>query len=169
MGSETERVGTRRMAIRAIAVLILVGVGFFMYKIGREFDVIIDNWDSSIDGAKYGAMGYGMVVIDGDEKKGFNMWAKDRVIKKMIGTNHRLSVRVMNEADDSVTKIAEREITLGFNERTMMISIPAVIGDSPNILTPNPLYSPEPAIAPADAPETDGSSGEDFPIGEMSP
>ena len=37
------RTRTRRMVIRAIAVLFLAGVGFLMYKIGREFDVIIDN------------------------------------------------------------------------------------------------------------------------------
>ena len=91
-------------------------------------------------------MDYGMVIIDGDVKKGFNMLAKDRVIKKMIGANHRLSIQIMNEDDDSVVKTVEREIALGFNQRAMMVSIPAIIGDSPDILTPNPLYSPEPAI-----------------------
>jgi hypothetical protein len=135
--------GTRRAAMRAAAVLILVGIGFLMYKIGREFDVIIDNGAAEIGGRRYEAMEYGVVTIDGDDKKGFSMWAKDRVIKKMIGSNHKLSIRIMNEDDDSVLKTVERGINLGFNQKAMMVSIPAIIGDSPDILTPNPLYHPE--------------------------
>jgi hypothetical protein len=161
------------MMIRAIVVLLLAGVGFLMYKIGREFDVIIDNGTADIGGARYEAMEYGMVTIDGDEKKGFNMWARDRVIKKMAGINHRLSVKVMNEDDDSVMKIVERQVTLGFNQRAMMVSIPAILGNAPDILTPNPLYAPEPAINPAREPDASGTVGGDIPqdgiMGDMSP
>jgi hypothetical protein len=49
----------------------------------------------------------------------------------------------------------------------MMISVPAIIGDSTDILTPNPLYSPETAIPEggSDAPETADTAGD--PIGDM--
>ncbi|MDR2780292.1 MAG: hypothetical protein LBB28_04120 [Synergistaceae bacterium] len=166
--------GTRRVAVQALVVLLLAGIGFLMYKIGREFDVIIDNGTVNIDGARYEAMDYGMVIIDGDEKKGFNMWAKDRVIKKMIGSEHRLSIQIMNEDDDSVVKTVERGITLGFDQRAMMVSIPAVIGDAPGILTPNPLYSPGPAVVPDEgsgAPDTAGDEipQDEYPIGDISP
>jgi hypothetical protein len=164
------------MVIRAIVVLFLIGIGFLMREIGREFDVIIDNGAVNIGGAKYEAMEYGMVIIDGDEKKGFNMWAKDRVIKKMTGSSHKLSVQIMNEDDDSVVKTVERQITLGFNQRAMMVSIPAIIGDSSDILTPNPLYSPDTAIVPdggSGVPETSDTAGGGFPpdgpIGGISP
>jgi hypothetical protein len=159
------RVRTRRTVIRAIVVLFLVGVGFLMRKIGREFDVIIDNGTANIGGARYEAMEYGMVTIDGDAKKGFNMWAKDRVIKKMVGTAHKLSVQVVNEDDDSVLKTVERQITLGFNQRALMVSIPAILENAPDILTPNPLYSPEPAIVPGggpEAPDTPDTAGGEF-------
>jgi hypothetical protein len=117
-----------------------------------------------------------MVTIDGDVKTGFNMWAKDRVIKKMLGTNHRLFIQIMNEDDDSIERTVEREITLDFNARAMMISVSAIIGNSPNILTQNPLYSPEPIIVPREengAPGTTDATGLDFSgggsAGEMSP
>jgi hypothetical protein len=165
MEGGAKHTGARRAAIRALVVLGLVGIGFLMFKIGREFDVILDNSAADIDGTRYEAMDYGMVIIDGDVKKGFNMWERDRVIKKMVGSNHRLSIQIMNEDDDSVIGTVEREIELIFNTRAMMVSVPAIIGNAPNILTRNPLYSPEPIIIPETTGGAAGTDGGDFPDG----
>jgi hypothetical protein len=80
------------------------------------------------------------------------MWADDRVIKKMVGSKHSLTIKVINEDDDSVIRTEEREITLDFNPNAEMVSISAILGGAKNILTPNPLYSPEPVFVPDEKP-----------------
>jgi hypothetical protein len=142
----------RRTAIRLLVLAALVGVGFLMHRIGKEFDVLIDNGTVSIDGVKYAGMEYGNVTIDGDDKRGFDMWSNDRVIKKMVGTKHKLLIKVLNEDDDSVIKSVEREITLDFNPRAEMVSVSAIIAEANNIRTQNPLYQPEPVFVPDDPP-----------------
>ena len=144
--------GARRAVIRLAVLAALVALGFLMHKIGKEFDVIIDNGTVSIDGARHEGMAYGTVIIDGDEKKKFDMWADDRVIKKMVGSKHSLTIKVVNEDDDSVIRTEEREITLDFNPNAEMVSISAILGGAKTILTPNPLYSPEPVFVPDEKP-----------------
>jgi hypothetical protein len=141
------------MVVRVLVLLALIGVGYLMYKIGKEFDVILDNETVSIEGAKYAAVDYGTIIIDGEEKRGFDMWADDRVIKKVVGAKHKLTIKVLNENDDSVIKTIEREITLNFNPRAEMLSIAAIAGESSVIRIPNPLYNPEPVIIPDDKSE----------------
>ena len=136
----------RRLLIRLITVACLVGVGFLMYHLGKEFEVIIDNGPLSDGGVRYEAMPYGTVYID-EDTKGFDIWANDRVIKKMVGKNHKLTVKILNEDDDSVLKTVEREITLDFNPKAEMVSVSAIIAEATGILTPNPLYS-EPVFVP---------------------
>ncbi|MDR1133930.1 MAG: hypothetical protein LBL05_07175 [Synergistaceae bacterium] len=153
----------RRLLIRLLTVACLVGAGFLMYRLGKEFEVIIDNGPVSVGGVRYEAMPYGTVRID-EDTKGFDMWADDRVIRKMVGKNHRLTVIVLNEDDDSVLKTVERDITLDFNPRAEMVSVSAIIAESGGILTPNPLYSGEPVFVPdaAPAPSTEEGAPDDI-------
>ena len=157
-------VKTRRLLIRLFTVACLVGVGFLMYHLGKEFEVIIDNGAVSAGGVRHEAMPYGTVYIDGDAK-GFDMWANDRVIKKMVGKNHKLTVKILNEDDDSVIKTVEREITLDFNPKAEMVSVSAIIAEAGGILTPNPLYSEPvfvPDAAPVPSPEEEGAPDDIF-------
>jgi hypothetical protein len=150
-------VRVRRLLIRLLTVACLVGVGFLMYHIGKEFEVIIDNGPVSIGGVRYEAMSYGTVFID-EDTKGFDMWTDDRVIKKMVGKNHKLTVKVVNEDDDSVIKTIERGITLDFNPKAEMMSVSAIIAESSGILAPNPLYS-EPVFVPDATPAPSEEEG----------
>jgi hypothetical protein len=87
----------------------------------------------------------------------------------MVGKNHKLTVKALNEDDDSVIKTTERDITLDFNPRAEMVSVSAIMAESGNILTPNPLYS-EPVFVPEAAPapsEEDGAPDDVF--GGMEP
>jgi hypothetical protein len=169
---KTRSVNARRFLIRLLTVACLVGVGFWMYHIGKEFEVIIDNGPVSAGDVRYEAMSYGTVHID-EDTKGFEMRsdeiANDRITKKMVGKKHKLSVKIINEDDDSVLKTVERDITIDFNPKAEMVSISAIIAEADNILIPNPLYYGEPAFvpdaAPAPAPEEKGA--EDDILGGM--
>ncbi|MDR1579809.1 MAG: hypothetical protein LBS35_05585, partial [Synergistaceae bacterium] len=57
-------VRARRLLIRLLTVACLVGAGFLMYHLGREFEVIIDNGPVSAGDVRYEAMPYGTVYID---------------------------------------------------------------------------------------------------------
>ena len=148
----------RRFLIRLLAVACLVGVGFSMYHLGKEFEIIIDNGPVAGGSVRHKGMPYGTVYID-EDTKGFDMWAGDRVIKKMVGKNHKLTVKVLNEDDDSVLKTVERDITLDFNPKADMVSVSAIIAGLDNILTPNPLFS-EPVFVPDAAPAASPEEGE---------
>jgi hypothetical protein len=167
MSASSSSVKARRLLIRLLTVACLVGVGFWMYHLGREFDVIIDNGPVSAGDVRHEAMPYGTVCID-EDTKGFDMWADDRVIKKMVGKNHKLTVKILNEDDDSVLKTIEREITIDFNTKAEMVSVAAIMAESGGILTPNPLYSGEPVFVPEAAPVSpDEESAEDDILGGM--
>ncbi|MDR1916970.1 MAG: hypothetical protein LBQ58_10400 [Synergistaceae bacterium] len=141
----------RRLAARAVLAICIVALAFLMYNIGKEYDVVIDNETVTVGGTEYAAVGYAAIVIDGDENRAVDIWADDRIIRKMVGANHRLVVKVLNEDDDSVVKSVERSLKLDFNTKALMISIPALVSESSNILVSNPNYSEEIIVVP-DAP-----------------
>jgi hypothetical protein len=163
MRAEIGSVRLRRAVIRFIAAAALVGLGFLMHRIGREFDVLIDNGTVVIDGEKIYGMEYGNVTVDSAARGAFDMWAGDRAIKKMVGAKHKLTIKILNEDDDSVIKTVERDITLDFDTKAEMVSISAIIGGAEDILTPNPLYSPTPVFVPEEDPAETGTGapGED--------
>ncbi|MDR1965382.1 MAG: hypothetical protein LBQ36_01615 [Synergistaceae bacterium] len=150
--------GARRLAAQALVVLGLVALAFLMHAIGREFDVMIDNHAVDIGGSRHDAIAYGSVSIDGDAK-GFDVWADDRVIKKMVGASHKLTIKILNEDDDSVIRTIERDIKIDFDTRAEMVSIAAIASGAPDILTPNPRYSPARPVFTDDNPEPAGSDG----------
>jgi hypothetical protein len=158
--------------IRLAVVAILVAVGFLMYRIGKEYEVMLDNKTAEIGGVKYEGMAYGEILIDGTERTKFSMWDGDRVIKKMVGSDHKLTIKVLNEDDDSLIKTAERDITIDFNARASMISIGAILGGAENIVVPNPNYS-EPVFVPDDKPSQspvdDGGIPEGDGLGDLTP
>jgi hypothetical protein len=166
MQAENHRtVGLRRAAVRLLVVAALVGIGFLMHRIGREFDVMIDNGAATIDGARYDGMEYGNVAIDAGKGSAFDIWAGDRVIKKMVGAKHKLTIKILNEDDDSVVKTVERDITIDFDTRAEMVSIGAIIAGARNILAKNPLYSPAPVFVPQESP-TEPATPEEGSLGE---
>jgi hypothetical protein len=159
------RVKIRRLLARTFVIILLVITAVAMYKIGKEYDVILDNKTVTIGDDACDAVEYGTVTIDGDEQGAFDIWAGDRVIKKMTGKNHSLTIKVLNEDDDSVTKTVNRDITLDFDTRANMLSIAAMINEAQSIIIPNPLYSPEPALIPDSPP----SPEEGAPEGAIDP
>lgn len=146
-------VAKRRWAIRLILVAALVGVAFLMYDIGKEYSVLIDNDTVTIDGRKYPAIEYADLVIDG-EKKALFFQEEDRLIRKLVGKEHTLLVKVLDDDEETVVETVERRVKLDVNTKAWMISLPAIVGGAPDIFIPNPLYSEEDE-RPAPSPEPD--------------
>jgi hypothetical protein len=132
----------RRVIARLAVLVCLAAVAFLMYDIGKEYDVIIDNQRTSIEGTEYGPIPYCSLVIDGDERKPVDIWAEDRVIQKMVTETHSFVIKILDEEDDSVISVIERTVTLDGYTRARMISLPAIVGEAAEIFIPNPLFSP---------------------------
>ena len=147
----------RRFTIRVVLVLLLIGLGFAMYGIGREYTFLLDNGTVEIEGRRYETIAYGSLTVDGDEKKALEIWEGDRLIHKITGASHTFTVVSRNEDDESVIASADRTITLDFNTRQLMISLPAILGGAENFLIENPLYTgePEPPADDEGEPETE--------------
>jgi hypothetical protein len=148
-------VNKRRLIVRLVLVALLIGLGFLMYDIGKEYSILIDNETVEIDGREYPTIVYGSLVIDGNEKDAADIWEDDRVLRKLTGVSHTLSVRTLDEDDDSVLATVERQVRLDFDARAMMISLPAIAGGAENILIPNPSYTGEPESIPDETAETE--------------
>jgi hypothetical protein len=132
----------------------MIALGFLMYHIGKEYSVFLDNETVTINGGEYAAVGYGSLTIDGDEKQSLDFWADDRVIRKVLGKTHKLSVKILDEDDDSVIRTIERTVSLSIDTRAFMISLAAIAGEAEDIFVPNPLYSPDkPRVTIPDEPD----------------
>lgn len=130
----------RRWTIRLLLVLALVGIAFWMFEIGREFDVLIDNEAVTINDREYPNVQYANVVLDGEGKPLF-FEADDRLIRKMAGKKHTLRVDILDDDQETVTKTVERQIKLNSDTKAWMISLPAVVGEAPDVFLPNPAQT----------------------------
>ncbi len=153
-------ISKRRWTIRLLIIAALVGIAFWMYDIGKEYNVLVDNETVTIDGKEYPTVEYADLVVDGDEKKPLSFEADDRLVQKMVGKGHTLRVNILKDDQETLVKTIERHIKLNVDTRAWMISLPAVVGEAPNIFIPNPLFSeegekPAPSSSQEETPGTD--------------
>ena len=112
----------KRIIIRIILIVVLVLMGIFLYTIGKEHKVIIDNKDISIDGLTYNTDTTYKVWVDnleiGSIEKG------ERNVVKVTGTNHKI---VIEEIKDKILtgEKYEKRFRLKTNE-SATINIPAM-------------------------------------------
>jgi hypothetical protein len=144
------KVKTRRLCIRLALIALLAGLGVLMYNIGREYGILLDNGKTTIGGEEYRAIPYGLLVIDGDEKNPLEFWEDDRLLHKLTGKTHTFTVKILDEDDESVIGTVQRVVTLDFDTRRWMLSLPAmaIAGRVDEILVANPAYTGDPEIVP---------------------
>lgn len=133
----------RRWAIRLLLIAALIGVAFWMYEIGKEHSVLIDNETVTIGGKEYQAIDRADVILDGNEDKKLSFEADDRLIQKMVGRSHTLRVKILGDDEETVIGTVERHIKININTQALMLSLPAIVEEAPEIFIPNPLFSPQ--------------------------
>jgi hypothetical protein len=129
----------RRLIIRTALAVCFIALGFLMYRIGKEYEVFIDNETVTIDGERYEAVKYGSFVVDSGGKAA-DIWEYDRVIRKMTGRSHKFTVNILNEEDDSIIDTVERTVILNVDTRKWMVSLAAIANGGDNVFIPNPNY-----------------------------
>ena len=116
----------KRIIIRTALVAALILIGIFLYVIGKEHKVVIDNRDISVGDIIYNASTTYVVWVDNQEigviKKG------ERKIAKVAGVSHKI---VVEEIEDNVLtgERYEKRFKLKTNE-SAMVNIPALINNA---------------------------------------
>jgi hypothetical protein len=141
MSEVTNITAWRRMLVRALLLAALVAVAFWMYNIGKEHNVLLDNRAVVIGGVEYALIETLTLSIDGVKKN--DVKAGGRVAHKMIGRNHKITAGIARP-DKTVEKTVERGVRFGQDMRKWMISLPALVAGAPDIYIPSPVTAPPP-------------------------
>ena len=153
-------INKKRLIIRVALIALLVLLCFFLYYIGKEHNVYLDNKTVTIDGREYEEIEYLSIVIDGNEKGSVEYFAGDRDMVKLRGPSHTIKIVVMDEDTEEVIKTVERKLSLG-TVPAMMLSIPAMAEEAANVELPLPRLQPAPP-APRDEEPAGAGDGSSF-------
>lgn len=118
----------RRRAVQASLVLLLVLLGFWLYHIGKGFDLLVDNKTITIGDATYRATATVRVSIDGSEP--LDLMKRGRDVISVVGYDHVIRVEEL-DMDDEVIRTVEKSFTLDRHSGDLL-SLPALLGGEEN-------------------------------------
>ena len=116
----------KRIIIRITLIIVLILIGIFLYTIGKEHKVLIDNRDISVGDITYSAGTTYKVRVDNQEigviEKG------ERKVARVAGVSHKI---VVEEIKDKVLtgEKYEKKFKLKINE-SATVNIPAMINNA---------------------------------------
>lgn len=114
----------RRTIIQASLVLLLVLFGAGLYRIGKGFDLLVDNKTITIEDRTYRATSTVRVSVDGGEP--IELMKRDRDVISVVGYSHVIRVEEL-DMDDEVVRSVEKSFRLDRNSGDLL-SIPALLG-----------------------------------------
>lgn len=115
----------RRTVIQACLVLLLVLLGFWLYHIGKGFDLLLDNKTITIGGETYKTRGTVRVFVDGGEA--VELMKRDRAVVSVVGYDHVIRVEEL-DGDEEVVRTVEKVFRLDRRSGDLL-SIPALLGE----------------------------------------
>lgn len=133
---------------RISALCFIVVFSVFLFYIGREHQIFLDNRSMEIEGKNFRALKFVRVSVNGASP--IELMPRDRDLAKVVGPSFRIKVEVMDEFGEEVEKVIERELKPGF-KKDLMLSMPLLAADREDYILPPPMVQappPEP-----DAPE----------------
>ena len=113
----------KRIIIRTTLVAVLILIGIFLYTIGQEHKVIIDNKDIIVNGNTYNASTVYKIWVDNQE---IGVIEKNgRAVTKVTGVSHKIVIEAISDQALSGEK-HERIFKFKSNEGAV-INIPAMV------------------------------------------
>lgn len=147
-------VNKKRLVIRLGLLSVVVAIGFLLFCLGKEHEILLDNKTAEIGGTQYQAAQYVKITINGDEKNSIELYSDERDVVKLSGPAHSVKVEIIDEDTEEVIKSAEKNFNFG-RTSSLMISIPAIAENAPDVYLPLPG-----TMARALAPKSDISAAE---------
>lgn len=160
-----ENINKKRLVIRIVLLILIVAFGFFLFYIGKQHEVLLDNKEVEISGKTYTPAEYVVVTINGDEENTLEFYPDDRDVAKLNGPSHTIKVQVVNEETEEVIKTVERSFNFG-RTGNLMISLPALVEEAPDVYLPLPNANQDNDTENAEegeAPATGGAPQGDAP------
>lgn len=115
---------------RLIVIAGLVALGFWLFYIGREHRVFLDNKTAD----DYKALEQINVSINGGEPA--ELMPRDRDMRKVVGPEFELKAEILDDKGE-ITNTITRKIVIGCS-KDIMISLPVLAGGSENFIVPSP-------------------------------
>lgn len=155
-----------RHVFRLMILAFFVALGTWLFYIGREHQVFLDNKSIEIEGRNFKALKLVKVSVNGGDFIEF--MPRDRDLVKVVGPVFGIKVEVMDEFGESLEKTIEKELKPGFS-KDMMLSLPLLAAEREDYILPPPTVqqAAEPEEAPAPTEELPIPSSE--PAAEPQP
>ena len=120
-----------RWTERLILLAALVLLGLWLFYIGREHQIFLDNRTFE----DYRALPQVNVSVNNGEVS--ELTARERDVKKIIGPKFTVKIETFNENGEISTKL-EREIKLCFLSKDIMINLPSLAAGNENFILAAP-------------------------------
>lgn len=145
-----------RVFQRIAALCLITAFSVFLFYIGREHWIFIDNKTIEMEGESFRALKFVRVSVN--DTSPIELMARDRDLVKVVGALPiRLKVEVMDEYGEEVEKVVEKELRLEF-VKDVMLSMPLLAADRDDYILPPPTSQ-----APPPEPEAPSADEEGFP------
>lgn len=115
---------------RIIVVAGLVALGFWLFYVGREHKIFLDN--KAVN--DYAPLEQVNVSINGGEAA--ELMPKDRDMRKAVGPEFELKAEIFDEKGEIINTIT-RKVIIGCS-KDIMISLPILAGGSEDFVMPSP-------------------------------
>jgi hypothetical protein len=134
-------------ALQRIAALCLVAaLGTWLFYIGREHQIFLDNKSIEAGGRNFRALPFVRATVEPSSVPNahpIELMPRDRDLAKVVGPSFRLKVEVLDEFGEEVEKVIERELKPGFS-KDMMLSMPLLAADREDYILPPPTARTSP-------------------------
>jgi hypothetical protein len=130
---------------RIVALCLVLLLSAWLFWIGREHQVFLDNKTIEVGGGGGGenfrALAFARVSVAG--KPSIELMPRDRDVAAAVGPRFTVRVEVMDEFGDEVQKVVEKEIAPGF-AGDMMLSLPLLAAGRDDFVLPPPTAASVP-------------------------
>jgi hypothetical protein len=128
----------KTLALRAAVLVFMLGLSAGLFYIGKGHTLIVDTNSVVIGGKEYSSADMVSVSVDGREAE--ELGRAERIMLQLVGPSHRVVIEVLSGEDKKV----EREFAIPTFLETALLSVPAILADTPpeNWVT---VFTPPPA------------------------
>ncbi|HOO33134.1 MAG TPA: hypothetical protein PK466_07210 [Thermotogota bacterium] len=122
----------KRWIIRLLLVVAIILLSIFLYTIGKQHTLLIDNKTVAIAEKEYTQQEIMNVYLDGGEK--IEIKAKKRKSVDVVGPNHKIVVEIL-DGDKNIIRTEEFTFNLKTGDAKMIVNVPALLGGAKEWIT----------------------------------
>ncbi len=118
-------IANKRFWVRFAAIIVILAFSVFLFFIGRQHTILVDNKTITINEAEYQALQ--VVEIQINKQPPLELAARDRDKFEVTGQKH--TVTIMYTDRNWEDHVIQRSFTVPLMQDMLMISIPALVGN----------------------------------------